>query len=74
MSISFYIHNAHFALELIGAVVFLMAAWLTFDTYTLRREATTLARAIGLSLCALFEIVQAANSGSDILSYLGFFS
>ena len=72
MSFSFYIHNAHFALELIGAVVFLMAAWLTFDTYTLRREAATLTRAIGLSFCALFEIIQAVNSGSDILSYLAF--
>lgn len=55
-----------------GAVVFVMAAWLTFDTYTLRKEFPTLARAIGLGLVALWYTINALNSGNDIVSYFGF--
>ena len=73
MSLSFYIDNAHFAIGLIGAVAFLMAAWLSFDTYALRREFTTFARGLGLAACALFEIIAAVGAGSDVLSYFGLF-
>lgn len=72
MSLLFLINNFHFALELIGAVALLMAAWLTFDTYTFRKDALTLTRAVGLGLCALWETIYALNSGNDILSYGGF--
>ncbi len=71
MSYYFLIHNIHFALELMGAVIFLSAAWLTFDTYSFRKEFSTLARALGLSSMAVAQAVYALNSGSDILSYIG---
>lgn len=40
-------------MALMGAVIFLMASWLTFDSYLLRKDRATLARAIGLGLYAV---------------------
>lgn len=73
MSFYFLINNLHFALELMGAVVLLMAAWLTLDTYYLRKDFPTLARAIGLGLFAAWETIYALGSGNDIILYFGFF-
>ncbi len=72
MSLYFLINNFHFALELMGAVVALMASWLTLDTFSLRRDALTLFRAIGFGFFALWQLVYAVNLGNDVLSFLGF--
>jgi hypothetical protein len=72
MSLVFLANNFHFALELMGAVVFLMAAWLTLDTYNVRKEASTMARTIGFGLIAVWQVVHAVNIGSDVISYAGF--
>src|SRR3989344_7219993 len=72
MSLAFYVNNAHFALELLGAVVFLMAAWLMFDSYRLRAEFATIARAIGFGFAAIAQVLFAVNAGSDILAYAAF--
>ena len=72
MSVFFFANNFHFALEIMGAVAFLLAAWLTFDTYTVRKEWSTLARTIGLALIALWQILYAVTLTSDLLSYFGF--
>ncbi len=71
MSLTFYLNNIHFALELTGAVVFLMAAWLMLDSYRLRREFDTLARTIGFGFCAIWQVIYAVNIGNDVLSYVG---
>ncbi|MES2006648.1 MAG: cache domain-containing protein [Patescibacteria group bacterium] len=73
MPLSFLVNNFHFALELLGATACLMAAWLTLDTYLLRKEASTLFRAIGFGLFAVWQFIYAVNLGSDLLSYVGFF-
>ncbi len=72
MNFYFLINNFHFALELTGAVALLAAAWLTFDTYSVRKEGATLARAIGLGLFALWQVIYALNINDDVLSYVGF--
>jgi hypothetical protein len=72
MPLSFLINNFHFALELLGATAFLMAAWLTLDTYLLRKEASTFLRATGFGFAALWQFIYAVNFGSDVLSFIGF--
>ncbi|MEK7530250.1 MAG: cache domain-containing protein [Patescibacteria group bacterium] len=71
MSLYFLFNNIHFALELMGAVAFLMAAWLTFDTYTLRKDGSVLMRSIGFGFFAVWQVVYAVTAGNDILSYIG---
>ena len=73
MSLSFLINNFHFALELMGATVCLMAAWLTLDAYSARKDAETMSRAIGLGLMALFQTLYAVGGGSDVILYIGSF-
>jgi len=73
MSLDFFIHNVRFAVELAGAVSFLMAAWLTLDTYNLRKDAETLIRALGFACFAIYELIDALALSSDVLSYTAFF-
>src|SRR5882724_4293523 len=70
MSLAFFINNLHFALALLGAVVMLMATWLTIDAYRFRPEGAILTRAMGLGLYALWQLIYAINAG-DVLSYIG---
>lgn len=72
MSFYFFAHNFHFALELLGAVAVLMAAWLTFDTYEVSKEQKMLVRAFGFSLFAVWQLIAAVTSGNDALSFIGF--
>ncbi len=73
MSFYFLLNNFHFALELTGAVAFLMAAWLTLDTYSLRKDGMTLIRAIGLGFLVVWQVLYAMlQTESDALSYLAF--
>ena len=73
MSLDFLIQNVRFAVDLTGAVALLMAAWLTLDTYNLRKEGETLIRAIGLGSFALAELIGGISIGNDLLSYAGAF-
>lgn len=72
MSLFFLFNNVHFALEMVGAVAVFMAAWLTADTYAVKREARTLMRAVGFGCAALWQILYAISLGNDVLSYAGF--
>ena len=72
MSLAFYLNNAHFAIELLGAVVFLAAAWLTLDSYKIRKDFSTLIRVIGFAFCAIAQVLFAANVGNDLLSYVAY--
>jgi Double sensory domain of two-component sensor kinase len=72
MSLYFFANNFHFALELLGAVALLMAAWLTFDTYSVSKEGKILVRTVGFGLVALWQVITAVSAGSDLLSFFGF--
>ncbi|MFZ2500368.1 MAG: cache domain-containing protein [Minisyncoccia bacterium] len=72
MSLYFFANNIHFALALLGAVVMFMAAWLTFDTYSVSKETRILFRTLGFALFALWQIIIAVASGNDVLSFVGF--
>ncbi len=72
MSLYFLFNNVHFALEVLGAVSMLMAAWLTADTYSVKKDTLTLARAIGFGLLAIWQIIYAVSLGNDVFSYVGF--
>ena len=72
MSFYFFVNNFHFALELLGAVALFMAAWLTFDTYSVSREGRILVRTLGFGLFALWQVIAAINTGNDLLSFVGF--
>ena len=71
MSISFFINNLHFALELMGAVVFLAAAWLMYDSHKTRNDVTVLLRAVGLTFCAIWQTIFAVGIGGDAFLYAG---
>lgn len=72
MSLYFFVNNFRFALELLGAVAMLMAAWLTADTYSVSKEQKILVRTVGFGLVAAWQIISALGAGSDPLSFLGF--
>jgi hypothetical protein len=72
MTLYFFANSFHFALELLGAVAMLMAAWLTFDTYSVSKKGNILVRTFGFGLFALWQVIAAVNTGNDVLSFAGF--
>ena len=70
MTLDFFVNNLRFAIDLSGAVAFLMATWLTLDTYNVRKEISTLIRAMGFGALALAEVISAVAIGNDLLSYI----
>lgn len=72
MSLFFLLNNLHFALEILGALTFLMVAWLAFDSLLVRRDFLTAARSIGFGLLTLWQVIHAFNFPSDTLLYLGY--
>lgn len=72
MSFYFFVNNFHFALELLGVVAMFLAAWLTFDTYSVSKEWKILVRTFGFGLVALWHGIAAIGAGSDLLSFFGF--
>jgi hypothetical protein len=73
MYFSFLVNNFHFAFELFGALVFLMAGWLSFDAYTAQKEATTFFRFAGFGVGSISLVIHALNFDSDVMSYLASF-
>jgi hypothetical protein len=71
MSIYFIQSNIHFALELVGALVFLMMAWLLIDAYLLRRENAILVRSFGMAFLAIGQILHAFNFSGDLAGFAG---
>lgn len=73
MSFYFIGNNIHFALELIGALVFFVMTWLAFDAYAVSRHYSSLLRGIGFLLIGVWQIIYAASFGSDLINFTGFF-
>lgn len=72
MSLFFLLNNLHFSLEILGALVFLMVAWLAFDAFWIRRDFLTASRGIGFILLGLWQIIHAFGLPSEIYSYIGY--
>jgi len=72
MSSFFLLHNLHFALEFLGAIAFLVVAWLAFDAFLIRRDFLTSTRGIGFSLLAGWQVIHAFAFPSDLILYLGY--
>ena len=70
MSLYFIVNNFVFAFGMMGAIVFLMAAWLSFDAYRLRKDYFVLLRTIGFTLSALWYLVHGLTLGNDLLLYI----
>ena len=72
MTSYFLVNNFHFTFGVIGAIVFLMMAWLSLDAYKLQKNTATLTRFLGFSFVAIWQVVNAFNVNSDVLLYIGF--
>lgn len=72
MSLYFFLNNLHFSLEMFGALIFLIAAWFSFDSFVLRRDFLTASRGIGFSLLAIWEFIHALDIGGVLMHYVGF--
>lgn len=72
MSIYFILNNLHFALETFGAMVFMMAAWLATDAFSIRRDFLTASRAIGFFFLTAWQILHAFQFGDERLQYLSY--
>jgi len=70
MSLYFLVNNFVFAFGMMGAIVFLMAAWLSFDAYRLRKDYLVLLRTVGFTLSALWYLVHSLTLGNDLLLYI----
>ena len=73
MSVYFVLHNVHFALEVFGALVFLVAAWLALDSFFIRRDFLTASRGIGFFSLTVWQVIHALSYGSaGAIEYVGF--
>ena len=72
MSLFFLLNNLHFFLEILGALVFLIVAWLAFDAFIIRKNFLTASRMIGFLLLAVWQIIHALHSSSDVLNFVAY--
>lgn len=72
MSSYFLFNNLHFAVELLGALAFLVAAWLAFDAFVVRRDFLTASRGIGFLLLAGWHLMHALALPSDVAGYIAY--
>jgi len=72
MSLFFLLNNLHFALEILGALAFLVAAWLALDSFLVRRNFKGASRGIGFAMLAVWQIIHAFNFSSDFVIFLGY--
>jgi hypothetical protein len=66
MSSFFLLNNLHFALELLGALAFVIVAWLAVDACVVRCSGSTLSRAAGFIFLAAYQIIHALALSSDL--------
>src|SRR3989338_4960367 len=70
MSSFFILQNIHFALEILGASVFLGVAWLAADSLLVRQDWRAISRAMGFGLLVCAQILHAFDFSSDIIGYV----
>lgn len=72
MPLFFLLNNLHFSIEILGALVFLIVAWLAFDSFLIRRDFLTISRVIGFVFLAFWQIIHAIQFPSDLLNLVGY--
>jgi hypothetical protein len=72
MSFYFLVNNLHFAFGMIGAIILIMATWLVFDSYMVKKSSTVLMRFIGILLFSVWQILYSLDIKSDVLLYFGY--
>ncbi len=72
MSLYFLLNNLHFALEILGALAFLIVAWLALDSLRIRSDLLTASRAAGFLLLAVWQILHAFGLSSILGNYAAF--
>lgn len=70
MSLSFILNNLHFTVEIIGALVFFVMAWLAADAYAILKQARPLLRTIGFALLGVAQLLHALVPGDDLYALL----
>jgi len=72
MSLYFIANNFHFSLEMIGALVFFVMAWLSVDAYLISKHHSTAMRIAGLAILGLWQLIHVFGMGGDIVNFSGF--
>lgn len=65
-------NNLHLGAELLGAVIFFLAAWLFGEAFWIKKDLFSLSRGIGFALLSLWQLFHALNNGNDALTANGF--
>jgi len=69
MPLFFLLNNIHFSLEILGALVFLIVAWLAFDAFIIRRDFLTVSR---VKAVFLLPALTALRQPFNIVATIGF--
>jgi len=72
MSLFFVLNNLHFALEILGALAFLMVAWLAIDAFRIRKDFLTASRWVGFLALAIWQAIHALGLELGAWTYAGF--
>lgn len=67
MSLTFWFNNFHFALEFFGGTVFVVLAWLAFESLAIKKDFKTVAKGLGFALCAVWLVVHSLNIVNDLV-------
>lgn len=71
MSFYFIANNLHFALELVGALVFFVMGWLAFDAYVVNKNHSSLMRVFGFCLVGAWQVIHAFGFAGDLINFTG---
>ncbi len=74
MSFYFIANNLHFALELVGALVFFVMGWLAVDAYVVNKHYSSFMRVLGFCLIGIWQIIHAFSFGGDVVNFIGLFT
>ena len=72
MSNFLILSNLHLGIELFGAIVFFIAAWLFFEAYLIKKDLFSLARTIGFVLLSVWQILHAVGGESSAFLFFSF--
>jgi hypothetical protein len=71
MSVILLLYNLHLGIELLGAIVFFIAAWLFFEAGMLKRDVFSFARAMGFLLVSSWHVFHASYGDRGEYSLAG---
>lgn len=71
MSKFLFFSNIQLGVELVGAIVFFIAAWLFFEAYLIKRDRFSILRALGFFLLSVSQVIRAVGDESTLLYFVG---